>query len=231
MTNEIIVEDRSVVVPGETLSIGMNYLPGYGAHRVNEEIRSSIIGLVNIKDRVIKVIPLSGAYYPKKGDKVIGQVVDVGRSAWDIDIKAPLVAFLTIADATRSYIELGEDLSRYYGIGDYVYAEVASVSRTMDIRLQMKDRMFKKLSPAMIVEISPVKVPRIIGKKGSMINVLKEETKCSFIVGQNGLVWIKGENREDELLASKAIKFIEKNAHVSGLTDGIKEKIKEWRKK
>ncbi len=230
MNEGIKVEERSVVIPGNTLAVGMNFLPGHGTHRVGEEIRSSVVGLFNPKGSVIKVIPLSGAYNPMNGDKVIGQVVDVGRSVWDIDIKAPAIASLGIAEATRSYIELGEDLRRYYNIGDYVYAEIISISKTMYIRLQMKDRMFKKLEPGMIVSISPVKVPRVIGKKGSMVNVLKEETGCSFIVGQNGLVWIKGETRQQELLAAKAVKYIEENAHVKGLTDAIKIKIGGWKK-
>ena len=93
----------------------------------------------------------------------------------------------------------------------------------------MKDKMFRKLNTGLTVKISPVKVPRIIGKKGSMVNLLKEETGCTFIVGQNGIVWIKGETRQQELLALKAIKYVENNAHMSGLTDTMKEKIKEWK--
>jgi exosome complex component RRP4 len=223
-------KERETVVPGETLAVGMKLLPGQGTHRVGEEIRSSILGLLDSKGSVVKVIPLKGAYIPKKGDKVIGQVVEIGFSVWNVDIDAPLDASLRISEASKSYIELGADLSRYFDIGDYIYAEVVSVGRDYFTKISTKDRIFKKLDTGLVISISPVKVPRVIGKKGSMVNLLKEETGCSIIVGQNGFIWIKGDKRKDELLAGKAIKFIEENAHLSGLTDAIKEKIGGWKK-
>ncbi len=229
MKKGLVKEDRSVVIPGDTLAIGLEFLPGQGTHRIGEEIRSSIIGLMSVKGSVVKVIPLSGTYIPRRGDRIIGQVIDISRSTWEVDIGAPATAFLGIGDATRTYIELGEDLSRYYDIGDYIYAEVIEVSKNMYIRLRMKERMFKKLDNGMILKISPVKVPRVIGKKGSMVNILKEETNCSFIVGQNGLVWIKGDDSKNELLAARAVKYIENNAHINGLTDAMKKKIGEWK--
>ncbi|MFA5405888.1 MAG: exosome complex RNA-binding protein Rrp4 [Candidatus Nanoarchaeia archaeon] len=230
MSKGILVEDKNLVIPGDVIAQGMEFLPGHGTHRISEEIRSSVLGLVDAKGSVIRVIPLKGAYMPRPGDKVIGKVIDTGYSVWDVDIKAPVKAILGVAEATNTYIELGEDLSRYYAINDYVYAEVERVSKPMFIRLNMKDRMFKKLEGGLVVEINPMKVPRVIGKKGSMVNTLKDETGCFFIIGQNGIVWIKGETRKQELLAVKALKFIEENAHLKGLTDTIKEKIGEWKK-
>jgi len=66
--------------------------------------------------------------------------------------------------------------------------------------------------------ITPSKVPRLIGKQGSMIELIKNKTNCQIIVGQNGVVWIKG---EQEGLAAKAILTIENESHISGLTDKI----------
>lgn len=229
MSEEKTIQERKVVIPGETLATGMEFLPGHGTHRVNEEIRASWLGLSEYNGSVIKVIPLKGAYIPREGDRVIGVIADVSYSSWDVNIFGPANAMLGIGDASRSYIELGEDLTRYYDIGDYIYAEVSKVSKSMFIKINMKDKMFRKLNTGLTVKISPVKVPRIIGKKGSMVNLLKEETGCTFIVGQNGIVWIKGETRQQELLALKAIRYVEENAHVSGLTDAMKEKIKEWK--
>jgi len=228
--NEEKNNERTVVIPGEVLKKGMEFLPGYGTHRVDEEIRSSLLGLLDIKGSVVKVIPLKGAYKPKRGDKVIGEVVEVSHNSWSIDIKAPSTASLNIGDATRSYIESGADLSRIYRVGDYVYAEVISVGKDSWTKLQTKDRMFKRLDVGMIIRINPVKVPRVIGKRGSMVKLLKEETGCSLIIGQNGLVWIKGDKHEDELLAVKAIKYVEEKAHLSGLTEAMTKKIGEWKK-
>jgi len=230
MKNGIAIKERSIVVPGDVLANGMEFLPGHGTHRIKEEIRSSLLGLMDVRGSVVKVIPLKGAYIPRRGDKVIGRVVEIGYSVWSININGPSKANLSIPEASSSYIETGADLSRYYDVNDYVYAEVISVGKDGYTKLSMKDRMFKKLDIGLIVKISPVKVPRVIGKKGSMVKSLKDETGCSLIVGQNGIVWVKGEKRENELLAAKAIKYIEENAHLSGLTDAIKEKIGEWKK-
>ncbi len=220
--------ERKVVIPGETLAKGIGYLAGQGTHRVNEEIRASILGLMEMQGKVVKVIPLKGAYIPKEGDKVIGQITDVGYSVWEVNVNAPAPALLSITDVKQYYIELGEDLSKYFDIGDYIFAEVEKVGKAMFIKLKMDEKMYRKLDTGMILKVSPVKVPRIIGKKGSMISLLKEETGCLFIVGQNGVVWIKGKSGKNELVAAKAIKFIEENAHKDGLTDKMKEKIKEW---
>ncbi|MBD3312528.1 RNA-binding protein [archaeon] len=227
--NGILLEERSVVIPGETLAKGMDYLPGHGTHRVKEEVRSSLIGLLDVKGSVLKIIPLKGVYIPKEGDKVIGQVTEISHNSWNIEINAPLTGNMYIAEASKSYIESDADLSRYYDVGDYVYAEVISVGRDNFSKLRMKNRMFKKLEPGLIIKVSPVKVPRLIGKRGSMVKTLKEKTNCSLIVGQNGLIWVKGKKREDELLAAKAIKYVERNAHLSGLTEAVKQKIGEWK--
>ena len=61
-----------------------------------------------------------------------------------------------------------------------------------------------------------------MGKQGSMVMMVKDATKCSITVGQNGLIWILGEPM-NELLAIQAIRKIEKESHLSGLTEKIKE--------
>ena len=67
-------------------------------------------------------------------------------------------------------------------------------------------------------------MPRLIGKKGSMINMIKDKTGCKIVVGQNGLVWVKGK-QEMEQIVKDTIKLIEKEAHTSGLTDRIKNRL------
>ncbi len=54
-----------------------------------------------------------------------------------------------------------------------------------------------------------------------MISMIKNATDCRMVVGQNGLVWIDGEP-EKEIIAVKAIRKIEAESHVSGLTERIK---------
>ncbi len=225
---DLLVKDKEVVIPGQELAIGMDYLPAGGAFRENDKIVSSQLGLINISGRLVKVIPLKGKYMPKKNDIVIGTVINMSFSNWFIDIGCPSEAVLSFVNATE-YIDKGADLAQYYSFGDVIAATISKVTRG-SIDLTMKGPGLKKLVGGKIVEVAPSKVPRIIGKQGSMITMLKDMLNCRMMVGQNGKVWIQG-TPENELLATKAVRMIENNAHLEGLTDKIKEFIENEKKK
>ena len=54
--------------------------------------------------------------------------------------------------------------------------------------------------------------------------MIKDKTKCKIVVGQNGLVWVKGDG-DMEQLTKNVIHLIEAEAHTSGLTNKIKNKL------
>ncbi|MBW3003416.1 exosome complex protein Rrp4 [Candidatus Woesearchaeota archaeon] len=218
----LIAKEKSVVVPGEVLADGMDYIPGVNTYRLGDKVLASKLGLVSVEGRAIKLIPLSGKYTPKKGDTIIGKVVDVLFSGWRIETNSAYSAMLSLKDATSEFIAKGADLRKYYDFGDYVVAKITNVTSQKLIDLTMKGPGLRKLAGGRVIEVSPHKVPRIIGKKGSMVSMIKDATGCRIVVGQNGLVWIQGDDPVKELLAIKTIRKIEAEAHVSGLTDVIK---------
>ena len=219
--SEITVKNKEVVVPGEILAEGMDYLPGQGAYREGEKIRSGLVGLFNVDGRTLKIIPLSGKYMPKNGDTIICQVIDVTFNGWIVSTNSAYQAMLSMKDATSDFIAKGADLTRYYKIGDYIVAKVTTVTSQNQINVSMIGPSLKKLGKGRLIEVDPNKVPRIIGKQGSMVSMLKQATGCRITVGQNGLVWIEGKP-EGELLVINAIRKIERESHLSGLTDKIK---------
>jgi len=77
-----------------------------------------------------------------------------------------------------------------------------------------------------LVEITATKIPRVIGRKGSMVSMIKRETGCQITIGQNGLILISGKTPEDERLAVMALHKIEEESHTSGLTDRVTEMLK-----
>jgi exosome complex component RRP4 len=81
------------------------------------------------------------------------------------------------------------------------------------------------------MRVTPTKIPRVIGKKGSMISMIKQETGCQIILGVNGVVLVTGKNLADEELAMMAIQKIEAESHTSGLTDRITQLLKEAKSK
>ena len=217
---KLFVEERQIVVPGDRLASGMDYLPAGGAYRDGEEIRSSAVGILGINGRVLRVIPLNSHYSPRPGDMVIGKITDMTNSLWFAKVDSFRDGILTLREVPE-YVDDGADLTQFYNFGDYVLAKISAVGRT-NVLLSMKGPGLRKISGGRIIEINSAKVPRVIGKQGSMISLLKEKTGCRIIVGQNGLVWVQGAP-EHELVAVDAINFINVKGHLQGLTDRVSD--------
>ncbi|HIH31543.1 TPA: KH domain-containing protein [Candidatus Woesearchaeota archaeon] len=217
----ILVKDKEVVVPGEALADDLGFIPGYGTYRFNNKLLASRLGLVNIEGKVIKTIPLAGKYLPKRNDVVIGRVIDILISGWRCDINSPYTAVLSSKE-TPEFIEKNDDLSRYFDLDDYVVAKITNVTSQNLIDLTVRDQGLRKLRGGRIISVNTHKVPRIIGKKGSMVTMIKQATNCRIIVGQNGWIYVDGEP-QNENIAVLAINKIASESHLSGLTERIKE--------
>ena len=216
----IYVEDKNLVIPGQILADD-EYYPGRGTFKENGKVCSSLIGLVSLRNKKIRVIPLKSKYVPKKGDVVIGKINDVRFSMWDVDINSP---YSGILPAFEVFGRDKKELNKVYDVGDVLFLRVIDVDEVKKAKLGLKGRGLGKFKGGIIVDISPTKVPRLIGKKGSMINMIKNKTNCKIVVGQNGLVWVKG-NEDMEQLTREIIHTIEVEAHTSGLTNKIKNKL------
>lgn len=219
---ELKVENKTVVVPGDILADGMDFLPSFGTYRFDDKIIASMVGLVRLDGKVIKLIPLSGRYIPKVGDTVIGKVIDILMTGWRIEINSPYTAVLSLKDATTDYIEKGADLTKYFSFDQYVVAKIVQVTTQKLVDLTMKGQGLRKLRGGRVIEVNTNKVPRIIGKQGSMVSMIKKYTGCQITVGQNGIIWINGEDPTKENVSVEAIKKIEHESHIAGLTDSIK---------
>lgn len=222
----IYAERKSLVAPGELLAEGA-YFAGENTYREGNRIFASRVGLADSVGNKIMVVPLKGCYIPRVEDFVIGRIVDTGMSGWSVDIDAPYPAMLPASETMSGsrFPRERKDLSRIYNVGDLVMATVIAFDRTRDPLLSARDRGLGKVSSGRIVRITPAKIPRIIGKKGSMISMLKKETACEIIVGQNGVVLVSGGKPENERVAVEALYMIEREAHKHGLTDRVKEMI------
>ena len=220
------VENKNIVVPGDVLAEGIDFLPSYGTYRMDDKIIASRLGIVSIDRNLIRIIPLTGKYLPKKGDTIIGKVIDITLGGWRLEINSPYTAMLSLRDATFDYIEKGADLTEYFDINEYVVAKITNVTTQKLVDLTTKIPGVKKLRGGRIIKVNTNKVPRIIGKQGSMVSMIKKYTGCHIIVGQNGLIWVKGHDIAKENLAIFTIKKIERESHMSGLTDTIESYLK-----
>jgi exosome complex component RRP4 len=214
-----MVKVREIVVPGELID-APGLKPGRGVEVVGGKIYSLYLGIKTTRGGYVNVVPLKGKYMPRRGDKVIGKIVDIGPNYWVVDINAPYFAPLHVNDVPWK-VEFG-DTARYLGLGDTILAKVSNISEVKQIWITLKEPGLRRLEGGHIFTLSPTKVPRAIGKGGSMISMLKEYTGCRIYVGQNGVVWIDG-SPEGIMLVVKALRLIEKEAHTLGLTERVKE--------
>lgn len=227
---QLHVKDRDIVVPGEVLANGMGYLPSRGTYRRGEQIISERVGLINVDGKVIKLTPLAGGYLPKVGDVIVGEVFDVLMSGWRISTNTPYSAVMPLSEGSTEFISRGADLTRYHKIGDFLMAKIVNVSSQMLIDVSVKGPGLRKLKGGRIIKVDAMKVPRIIGKKASMVQMIKDATSCRIAVGQNGVIWLSG-SPEAELVAINAINQIVEKAHIAGLTDKIKAYLDKHAKK
>ena len=214
--------DRKVVIPGDLLSEEAKR-SGEGTFVKDGKVYSLLYGLANDRDR-INVIPLAGKYVPAPGDNIIGIVKDITFSNWIIDINSPYDGLLHISEFPMRID--ADEMSKYLSLGSSTMIRIKDVDSTMKVELTLNDRKLGLLKTGRIVEINHTRVPRLIGKGGSMISMLKKELNCNIFVGQNGRIWING-GAEDMDLALKTVLLIEKEAHTSGLTDRIVDFLKD----
>ncbi len=210
---------REIVVPGDLLAISSKRA-GPGTYSEGGKIFASQLGIKSVKPDSITVIPLAGQYVPVTGDLVVGKIVDVGASNWLVDINSPYPSPLHVNEVPWR-VEFGET-RKFMQVGDIVLLKIVAVDELKRISVSMQDHGLRKLTGGMVIEVSPSKVPRVIGKNGSMIQMLKNETACRIYVGQNGRIWIDGE-LDNIVRAVQAIKMIEDEAHNLGLTEKVKE--------
>ncbi len=220
---------RVLVVPGEAIVEGDYKIstPNF-IIKVGSKYIATVVGLaqVNEESKELSLIPLEGCYVPQVDDLVIGYVMDVGVTSWEVDIRAPFTATLYAVDFLgRPVNPAREDLGDYLAVGDTILAKVEVFERNRGPILTTKGKGLGKIVHGTVVEISPVKVARVIGRKGSMHQLLEGETGCEVIVARNGRILVRCPNKELEEIVIMAILKIEREAHIPGLTDRVKEFI------
>ena len=221
------IEKKEIITPGEIIANADEFLPGDWTMKQDNNIIATRLGILEKADKLIKIIPISGVYIPRRGNTVIGEIKDIVNAGWQIDIGGPYSSFLPLRECP-GFIESYE-MESLYGIGDLIVTQILNVGRTsVDLTMKTRERgVFGKIRDGMVFKVNPHRVPRIIGKEGSMISMIKQASNSEITVAQNGIIWIKSEKVEDQLFAKKAIEYIIENVTVSGLTEKVEAWLKE----
>ncbi len=213
---------RKYVIPGDVITTAP-FRPEQNVILDGKKIIATVVGTSEIYDDSVRVIPLAGKYSPKVNDLIIGKVVSHSSLSWELDINSCYVGFLPAQDVFgRDFSAHADELTSKLKKGDLVVARIANSDRSRDPLLTVSDRELGKIESGELVKISPSKVPRLIGKRGTMIQTIEMATNAIITIGQNGWIVVSCENRNGLLKAIKAIQMVDKQAHIANLTDRVK---------
>ena len=208
------------VLPGDIIVTG-HYTPEQNVIIDGDRVIATTVGFSEIKDSNVGVISLTGFYIPKIDDLVIGKVVSYSALSWEIDINSYYSANLPASDVFgRDFTSSRDDLSLKLVKGDLIAARIVNTgSREPLITISGQD--LGKIDSGELVKISPSKIPRLIGKQGSMIQAIEGATNSSITIGQNGWVIVSNDETNGLLKAIEAIRLVDEQAHVANLTDKV----------
>ena len=191
-----------------------------------KRIISTTIGLSDVSADSVRVISLTSVYLPKIDDLVIGTIQYIHGNSWFADINSCYQGMLLGQDVfgrgsypTKS--EMEERLSK----GDIIFAKIANSDRQREPLISIADQSLGKIDSGELVKISPAKIPRLIGKHGSMIQTIEGSTNATITVGQNGLIVVSCDETNGLLKAPAAIRMVDEQAHLVNLTDKVKKML------
>jgi len=193
---------KKVVVPGDLVSAERKRL-GSNVFVADGKVYAKVLGISDDEGEVASVVALEGKYNPQPQDTVIGVVGRVVFAGYGINLNSYTESFMP-KSAFREELKMG----------DIIVATISYVNELKEADLEYA----KKLYGGDIIEVTPVRTPRLIGKNGSMLDLIRRGTGCEIIIGKNGRVWARNGNLP---LLKKVVKFIEENSYKSNLTNTI----------
>lgn len=215
------------VIPGDVITTGP-YRPEQNTVLEGKSIISTAVGVSEIHDDSVRVIPMAGKYTPKIDDLVVGKVVSHTSLSWELDINSCYVGFLPAQDVFgRDYSAHADELNSKLKKGDMVALRIANFDRTRDPLVTVGDRDLGKIDSGVLVAISPGTIPRLIGKKGSMIQMIENATDAAVTIGQNGWVVVSCESPEGLLKARRAVQMVDERAHAPNLAEQVKRMLEQ----
>ncbi|HIQ13202.1 MAG TPA: hypothetical protein EYH44_02300 [Thermoprotei archaeon] len=227
--------NEKIVIPGE--GIGNIHYKGREEgfiYKIKRGVSvSTHLGVANISNKRIDIIPYKYIYVPKIGDYVIGFIVGYAPNGWIVEIGSYVKGFLPANDVIKNekFDPKKVDLDKYLKLGDLVGAIIQDVNKFSNILLTINSskenintKHLGKLTNYFIIKVHTTKLPRIIGKKGSMIKIIKKKIDGDIIIAQNGVILYKGSYENFKLLKS-ILQIIIKYTYASGLTGKIAEML------
>ena len=221
------MNQNQFVIPGDIIVTG-SYTLAQNVVLDGDKVMSTAIGFYEIEDNQVNVIPLTGLYNPKIDDFVIGKVKSHSSLSWEVDINSYYASMLPASDIFgRNYLPSKDDLSLKLNVGDIVAARIVNAGGTRDPLISIAGQNLGKIDSGELIKISPAKIPRLIGKHGSMIQTIEAATNAAVTIGQNGLIVLKCDNSAGLKKAIASIKMMDKALHDTNLMEKVQNLLDE----
>ncbi|XP_064458108.1 exosome complex component RRP4-like [Ornithodoros turicata] len=185
------VHPRGLVTPGDTITTDAGFMRGHGTYVENDQLLSSIAGVVEKVNKLITVRPLKTRYNGEVGDVVVARIVEVQQKRWKVEMASRLSGVLLLSSVNLPGGELrrksAEDellMRQYLSEGDLISAEVQSVFSDGALSLHTRSLKYGKLGQGTLVLVSPSLVKRC---KTHFHNL---PCGVQVILGNNGYIWI-----------------------------------------
>ena len=220
-------DKKQYVIPGDVITTSPLRLRE-NVMLDGKKIIATSIGLTNIYDDSVRVIPLSAVYLPKIDDIVIGKITSIFGNSWFADINSCYEGMLLGQDVFgRGSSPTMSDMKSRLDIGDLICAKIANFDRSREPLISIADQNLGKIDSGELVKISPPKIPRLIGKHGSMIQAIESSTDTSITIGQNGLIVLKSENGSNLDKIIKIFKMLDSTTDDSNMDEKIQKILDE----
>ncbi|XP_058464551.1 exosome complex component RRP4 [Malaya genurostris] len=177
--------------PGEVITSQQGFMRGHGTYMEDEDIKSSVAGVMVQVNKLITVKPLKGRYVGEIGDVIVARVTDVQQKRWKVDTNSRLDSVLLLSSVNlpggelrRRGVEDEQQMRKYLQEGDLISAEVQNVHSDGVLSLHTRSLKYGKLGQGILVKVFPSLVKR---RKTHFHNL---PCGASIILGNNGFIWI-----------------------------------------
>lgn len=177
--------------PGEVITSQQGFMRGHGTYMEDEDIKSSVAGVMVQVNKLITVKPLKGRYVGEIGDVIVARVTDVQQKRWKVDTNSRLDSILLLSSVNlpggelrRRGVEDEQQMRKYLQEGDLISAEVQNVHSDGGLSLHTRSLKYGKLGQGILVKVFPSLIKR---RKTHFHNL---PCGASIILGNNGFIWI-----------------------------------------
>lgn len=177
--------------PGEVITSQQGFMRGHGTYMEDEDIKSSVAGVIVQVNKLLTVKALKGRYVGEIGDVIVARVTDVQQKRWKVDTNSRLDSILLLSSVNlpggelrRRGVEDEQQMRKYLQEGDLISAEVQNVHSDGVLSLHTRSLKYGKLGQGILVKVFPSLIKR---RKTHFHNL---PCGASIILGNNGFIWI-----------------------------------------